>query len=98
MAMYSLSDICELMYTESAPEMCNVTHMLLVIEKQVMKLPFTKYMQCHSQAVGHKKRCDETAFHTNLQCIHHLLVIGLVMRLLFTKLCIECQAHLLLVI
>ena len=31
-------------------KMCNVTHKLLVIGKDVMRLPFTN-VQCHSQSV-----------------------------------------------
>src|SRR6266576_2249447 len=39
-------------------------------------------VQCHSLAVGHRKRCDETAFHKMCNVTHKLLVIGKdVMRL-----------------
>src|SRR6266550_381291 len=68
-------------------KMYNVTHFLLVIGKDLMRLPFT--VQSHSLAVGHRKRCDETAFHTMCNLTHFLLVIGKdvmrVMRLPFTK-------------
>ena len=40
-------------------KICNVTHFLLVIGKDVMTPPFTKF-QCHSLAVGHRNRCDDT--------------------------------------
>ena len=40
----------------------------------------------HSQAVGHRKRCDETALHKMCNVTHLLLVMGKdVMRLPFTK-------------
>ena len=44
------------------PKMCNATHLLLFIAKDMMRLTFTN-VQCHSHTVNHKKRCDETAFH-----------------------------------
>ena len=66
-------------------KMCNITHKLLVIGKDVMRLPFT-IVQCHSLAVGGRKRCDETGFHKMYNVTHLLLVIGTdVMRLSFTK-------------
>ena len=89
-------------------KMCNVTHKLLVIGKDVMRLPFTNYklcnatylllvigkdtmslaqiVQCHSLAVGQRKRCNETAFHIMCNVTHKLLVIGKdAMRLSFIK-------------
>ena len=54
----------------------NVTYFLLVIGKDVIRLPFTK---CHSQADGHRERgerSDETAFHKVCNVTHKLLVIG----------------------
>ena len=66
-------------------KMCNVTHKLLAIGKDVMRLPFTTCAS-HSLAVGHRKRCDETALHKVCNVTHKLLVIGKdVMRLPFTK-------------
>src|SRR6266576_2994373 len=57
-------------------KICNVTHSLLVIQKDVMRLPFTN-VQSHSQTVGHKKRCDEvTVIHKMYNVTHSLLVIG----------------------
>ena len=78
--------------------MCNVTHFLLTIGKNVMRLPSTKlqrhilavcwrkthdqtrclsqHMQCHSLPVGHRTRCDMTAFHKTCNITHMLLVIG----------------------
>src|SRR6266550_1359036 len=43
-------------------KMCNVTHKLLVIGKDVIKLPFTKCAMSLTP-IGHRKRCDGTAFH-----------------------------------
>src|SRR6266576_2066690 len=43
-------------------------------------------VQCHSLAVGHRKRCDETAFHKRFNVTHLLLVIGL-------KRCDETSFH-----
>ncbi len=62
----------------------NVTHKLLVIGKYVMRLHLTK---CHSPAVGHRKRGDESAIHKMCNVAAHLLlVIGKdVMRLSFTN-------------
>ena len=40
-----------------------LSHLLLIIGTDMMRLPFTQYMQCHSLAIGHGKRCDEIAFH-----------------------------------
>ena len=55
-------------------------------------------MQYHSQAVDHKKRCDETAFHNMCNATHFLLVTGKdVMRLSFTN-CAMNVTHSLLVI
>src|SRR6266576_2495101 len=43
-------------------------------------------MLCHTQAVGHRKRCDESAFHKICNITHSLLVRGKDMvRLPFTK-------------
>ena len=56
-------------------------NLLLVIGKDVMRLPFTK-VQCHSQTVGHRRGYDKTAFHKMCNGAHSLLIIGkYVMRL-----------------
>ncbi len=48
-----------------------------------MRLHLTK---CHSPAVGHRKRGDESAIHKMCNVAHLLLVIGKdVMRLSFTN-------------
>ncbi len=55
----------------------------VVIGKDMMRLPFSQNVQCHPQTVGHRKRCDETNFHQVCNVTHLLLVIGKnVMRLL----------------
>jgi len=77
----------------------NVTHKLFkfVTGKDVMRLEFTKCamsltscwsyigkgvmrlsqkVQCHSLAIGHRKRCDETAFHKMWNVTHLLWVMG----------------------
>ena len=71
----------------------DVTHFLLVIGKDVRRLPFTRCVslltsfrrcnakaftnvQCHSLPVGHRKRCDEIAFHKMCNVAHLLLAIG----------------------
>ena len=65
--------------------MHNVTHWLLGIGKDVMK-SLSQNVQHHTQAVGHGRRCDETAFHRICNVPHKLLVIGKdMMRLPFTK-------------
>ena len=48
----------------------NITHMLLVIGTDMMRLAFTK-CACHSLPVNNKNIYDETAFHHNLQCCSH---------------------------
>ena len=40
----------------------SVTHQLLVIGWDVMRLHCTNKWQCHSPAVGHGMKCDETAW------------------------------------
>jgi len=91
----------------------NVTHSLLVIWKDVMRLPFTKCamsltrcwskeeiwwdylwqnVQCHSLAFGHRKRCDEAAFHKMCNVTHSLLVIGTDGMKLFTNVHCHSQA------
>ena len=78
-------------------KMCNVTDLLLVIVKDVMRVPVTQctmsltscwsweemwwdclsqHVQCHLQAVGHRKWCDETGFHKRCNVTHKLLVMG----------------------
>ena len=37
---------------------CNVTHFLLVVGNDVMRL-LLQTVQCHTQAVDHRNRCDE---------------------------------------
>ena len=32
-------------------------------------------VQCHSLAVGNRRKCNETAFHNNVQCHHSLAAI-----------------------
>ena len=57
-------------------KMCNVTHSLLVIGKDVIKkrLPFTSHnVQCHSQTVGHRKMWSD-CHSQNMQC--HRLADG----------------------
>ena len=90
--------------------MCNLTHILFVIENDVIRLPFTKCaisltscwswekvwwdclsqnVQSHSLSVGHRKRCDETTFQRmcNVIFTHKLLAITgkYVMRLPYIK-------------
>ena len=50
-------------------------NLLLVIGKDVLRLPFTK-VQCHSQTVGHRRGYDKTAFHKMCNGAHSLLIIG----------------------
>jgi hypothetical protein len=80
--------------------MYNITHKLLLIGKDVMRLPFTKLnVQCHSLSFGDRKRCDEPEHVFGKMCnvAHSLLVMGKdVMRLLLTKM--SNIAHKLLVI
>ena len=62
--------------------MCNVTYKLLVIGKDLM--PFT-IVQCHSQAIGHRKRFMPF---TNVQC--HSQTVGNMKRcdgIAFHKMC-----------
>ena len=67
-------------------KMCNIAHFLLVIGKDGMRLPFTKYT-CHSQAVGHGEGCDEGTFYNMCNITHKLLAIEqyVMPRLPFTK-------------
>lgn len=69
-------DVMRLPFTKI--KMCNLTHFLpLVIWKDVMRMPFTIwYVWYHSQAVGYKKWCHETAFHKMYNLTHFLLFIG----------------------
>ena len=95
------------------PKMCNATHLLLFIAKDMMRLTFTN-VQCHSHTVNHKKRCDETAFHKMMSLTpcwrcdetgfykmsnvtHSLLVIGKYVMRLPSTKIFKC-AHLLSVI
>jgi hypothetical protein len=57
--------------------MCNVTHFLLVIGKDVMGLPSQNDVQCHPLPVGCRKRHDVNTFHKmyNVQVTYMLLVI-----------------------
>ncbi len=67
--------------------MCTITHILVVIGEDVIRLP-SQNVQCHSlPASGHRKRCDQTsASHKICNVTHILLVIGKdVIRLPFTK-------------
>ena len=55
---------------------CNVTHKLLVKGQDVQwwdKL--SQNLQCHSQAVGHRKRCCDAAFHRMCNVTHSLFII-----------------------
>ena len=65
------------------------THFLLDIRKRCSDVTaFHQNVKCHSQAVGHMKRCDKTAFHKMCNITNSLLVMGKeVMRLPFTKSC-----------
>ena len=73
--------------------MCNVTHLLLVIGTDVLRMLFTKCVMSLTSC-GHMKRCDETAFHKMCNITHSLLVIGKdVMRLPFTKCAIPLTSY-----
>ena len=52
-------------------KMCNVTHILLVIQKNAMGLAFTN-VQYHSLPISHMKRYDETGFHKMCDVTHFL--------------------------
>ena len=52
-------------------KMCNIAHKLLVVGKEVMKLP----VKCHSLAIVHGKSSDETTFQTVHNMVTHLLLI-----------------------
>ena len=57
--------------------MSNVTHLLLVMGKDRMRLPFLQNAQGHSLTIGHKKQCDDlAAFHDVCNVTHLLLAIG----------------------
>src|SRR6266550_2428415 len=56
-------------------KMCNITHSLLVMGKDVMTLP-SQNVQCHSLPVGHWNRCDEIVLHNMCNVTHLLLVLG----------------------
>ena len=65
-------------------KICNVTHLLLVIGKDVMSC-LSQNVQCCSLAAHHRIKCDESAFCKMCNVTHLLLVIGKgVMRLHFT--------------
>ena len=66
--------------------MCNVTHKLLVIGRDVMRR-FHKNVQYHSLAVDHRKGCDETAFHKNVQSHAQPVDHSLCDETAFHKLC-----------
>jgi len=67
-------------------KMCNVTHKLLVIGEDLMRLPISQNVQCCSQPIGDREKCDETTFHKTCNVTHILVAIGKdVMRLSFTK-------------
>ena len=57
--------------------MYNVTHFLLVIGKEVIqvRLPFTKY-ECHSLAVGYRKKCNQTPFYKMHNVTHDSLAVN----------------------
>ena len=56
---------------------CNVTHNLLVIAKDVMRLSFTKCaLNDASLPVGNRKRYNETAFQKMCNVTHKLLVMS----------------------
>ena len=44
-------------------------------------------VECHSLAVGHRKRCDQTAFHKMCNVTHLLLVIRKDVITAFHKMC-----------
>ena len=77
-------EICD---ERACHKMFNVTDKLLVIGKYLMRtLLINVQSWCCSLAVGHRKRCDEIAFHKSCNIkAHNLLVRGKVMRLPFTK-------------
>ena len=55
-------------------KMCNLTHKLLAIGKDVMRLPFRKCAM-PSLAIGHRKRCDETVAYHKLYNVTHILLV-----------------------
>ena len=76
-------------------KMCNVTHFLLDIGPDVIKLPCSKY---HSLSVGHRTRCHQITIQTNVQSYSQTDVrCG---QIAFQKKCAMCAnvtTHLLLV-
>ena len=48
-------------------KVCNVTHLLLAIGQDVVRLPFIKNVKYHSPTVGQRKQCDVIAFQKNFQ-------------------------------
>ena len=83
----SLTGCCsqETMWSDHLSQTCNVTHLLLVIEKMWWDCP-SQNVQCHSLSVSHRKWCAQSAFHKMCNITDSLLVIGnVVMRLSFTK-------------
>ncbi len=50
---------CDESHETALHKTCNVTHLLLVIGNDVMSESALENVQCHSLAVGHRKRCDE---------------------------------------
>ena len=55
-------------------KMCNITHSLLVIRKDGWGCLSLENVQCHSQAVGHKRCNICNCLAQNVQC--HLLAVG----------------------
>ena len=81
--MICISNIHELMY--AVRRFAKLLTSCLLKEKMWWD-HLSRNVQCHSQAMGHRKRCDETAFHKMCNVAHLLLVIGKdAIRLPFTK-------------
>ena len=60
------------MWWDCLPQTCaiaNIAHRLLVIGKDMMRLHFAKC--ANSLPVDHRKRCNDTAFHKDVQCCSH---------------------------
>jgi hypothetical protein len=56
----------DVMNHKTVQKMCNVTDILFVIGQNAMGV-FSGNVQCHSLSIGHRTRCEETAFPQNGQ-------------------------------
>ena len=56
--------------------MYHVTHKLLIMAREVMRVMRLLFTKCHSLPVAHRKRCDKTVFYKLCNVTHRLLVIG----------------------